>query len=386
METPDRPTADITAAVERTLEKLEVRDPAGLEGLFARLEQRLRDDVAHVAAAPSGPDGIEQLRIRWLGRKQGIIRSITENWLRSAPAELKADVGKRLNALREEAEQQITQIVAKPRGEITERSASISVDAYVAAKAETLDITLPGTRRTIGVEHPIRRVIQEITEIFLSLGYSVEEGPDIESAYYNFEALNIPEDHPARDDQDTFYIDPQTVLRTHPSPVQIRTMEKVQPPVRIIVPGRAFRHDAPDATHASMFHQVEGLAVDTHITFADLKGTLDYFLKAFFGPQVRTRFRPSFFPFTEPSAEVDISCIFCGGTAGCRICKYSGWIELLGCGMVDPTLYSYVHYDPARYSGFAFGMGVERLAMLKYGVQDIQLFFQGDVRFLHQFR
>ena len=299
---------------------------------------------------------------------------------------MKADVGKRLNALREEAEQQITQIVAKPRGEITERSASISVDAYVAAKAETLDITLPGTRRTIGVEHPIRRVIQEITEIFLSLGYSVEEGPDIESAYYNFEALNIPEDHPARDDQDTFYIDPQTVLRTHTSPVQIRTMEKMQPPVRIIVPGRAFRHDAPDATHASMFHQVEGLAVDTHITFADLKGTLDYFLKAFFGPQVRTRFRPSFFPFTEPSAEVDISCIFCGGTAGCRICKYSGWIELLGCGMVDPTLYSYVHYDSARYSGFAFGMGVERLAMLKYGVQDIQLFFQGDVRFLHQFR
>ena len=253
------------------------------------------------------------------------------------------------------------------------------------AAEKGLDITLPGNRRVIGAQHPIRRALDEITEIFYALGYSVEEGPDIESVYYNFEALNIPEDHPARDDQDTFYIDSRNVLRTHTSPVQIRTMEKMQPPVRIIVPGRAFRRDTPDASHSPVFHQVEGLAVDTNITFCDLKGTLDHFLKAFFGPQVRTRFRPSFFPFTEPSAEVDISCLFCE-SSGCRVCKQTGWIEVLGCGMVDPTLYSHVHYDASRYSGFAFGMGVERLAMLKYGVQDIQLFFQGDIRFLRQFR
>jgi phenylalanyl-tRNA synthetase alpha chain len=401
MGTSDRPTSDITAAVERTLEELGVRDAAGLEGLFARLELQLRDDVAETSAYAANPDGIEQLRIRWLGRKQGIVRAITENWLRSAPADLKRQVGQFLNALRQKAEEQIAAAAKQLALEEGYRPQAPQPDIaapQTAAAIQTLrfgepqefpvgpDITLPGRRRAVGVEHPLRRTIQEISEIFLSLGYSVEEGPDIESIYYNFEALNIPEDHPARDDQDTFYIDPQTVLRTHTSPVQIRTMEKQQPPVRIIVPGRAFRHDAPDATHAPMFHQVEGLVVDTHISFADLKGTLDYFLKAFFGPQVRTRFRPSFFPFTEPSAEVDISCLFCGGEVGCRICKQSGWIELLGCGMVDPALYTYVRYDPARCSGFAFGMGVERLAMLKYGVQDIQLFFQGDVRFLHQFR
>ncbi|OFV95395.1 MAG: phenylalanine--tRNA ligase subunit alpha, partial [Acidobacteria bacterium RIFCSPLOWO2_02_FULL_60_20] len=239
--------------------------------------------------------------------------------------------------------------------------------------------------RPIGVRHILRQAIDEITKIFVSLGYSVEEGPEIESVYYNFEALNIPEDHPSRDDQDTFYIDRQTVLRTHTSPVQIRTMEKRQPPTRIIVPGKVYRNETPDASHSWMFHQVEGLAVDTNITFADLKGTLDHFMKAFFGPQVRTRFRPSFFPFTEPSAEMDVSCIFCGGV-GCRICKGSGWLELGGCGMVDPAVFAYVNYDASQYSGFAFGFGVERPAMLKYGIQDIQQFFQGDIRFLRQFR
>jgi phenylalanyl-tRNA synthetase alpha chain len=405
MESPNLPASDITGAVERSLEELGVRDTAALGELFARLQERLREEASQAA----GPDAIEQFRVRWIGRKQGIVRSITENWLRSAPAKLKRDVGQHLNALREKAEAAVKEIPAtsaEVTGEFIEPNlpGAPSPEAPASAPAtegklersrpasvtgggtENIDITLPGRRRTVGVEHPIRRAIREISEIFLSLGYSVEEGPDVESTYYNFEALNIPEDHPARDDQDTFYVDPQTVLRTHTSPVQIRTMEKQPPPVRIIVPGRAFRHDAPDATHAPMFHQVEGLAVDTNITFADLKGTLDHFLKTFFGPQVRTRFRPSFFPFTEPSAEVDISCLFCGGETGCRICKQSGWIELLGCGMVDPALYSYVHYDASRYSGFAFGMGVERLAMLKYGVQDIQLFFQGDVRFLHQFR
>ncbi len=383
MEPSDRPTPVIAETVDRSLEELGVRNAAAVGELFARLESHLDKEAAQC----SGRDGIEQFRVRWLGRKQGIVRSITENWLRPAPGELKREIGQRLNALREKAEQQIAQTPSQPsRTEEADNAASADLAKQTAAKPEGLDISLPGRQRVVGVEHPIQRAIREISEIFLALGYSVEEGPDIESTYYNFEALNIPEDHPARDDQDTFYVDPQTVLRTHTSPVQIRTMEKQQPPVRIIVPGRAFRHDVPDATHAAMFHQVEGLAVDTNITFGDLKGTLDYFLKAFYGPQVRTRFRPSFFPFTEPSAEVDISCLFCGGETGCRICKQSGWIELLGCGMVDPALYSYVHYDAARYRGFAFGMGVERLAMLKYGVQDIQLFVQGDVRFLHQFR
>ncbi|OFW00366.1 MAG: phenylalanine--tRNA ligase subunit alpha [Acidobacteria bacterium RIFCSPLOWO2_12_FULL_59_11] len=351
--------------------------------------------MAQLAETGAGePEKLEALRVRWLGRKQGVIRSINDNWLRSASPELKREIGQLLNALREEAERQI--LVVKRAEGIPMTPAPVTVTpAPVTARwsipeptvfvTGALDITLPGTRRAVGVRHILRRVMDEITEIFFSLGYSVEEGPDIESVYYNFEALNIPEDHPARDDQDTFYIDSRTVLRTHTSSVQIRTMEKLQPPLRIIVPGKAYRRDTPDATHSPMFHQVEGLAVDTHITFADLKGTLDYFLKAFFGPEVRTRFRPSFFPFTEPSAEVDISCLFCGAR-GCRICKQSGWIELMGCGMVDPALYPHVHYEASRYSGFAFGMGVERLAMLKYGVQDIQLFFQGDVRFLRQFR
>ena len=384
MEPSDLPTtSDIVEASERTLKELGVGDATGLQALFARLERRLSEDLARLEQGSQ-----ESLRLRWLGRKQGIIRSVTDNWLRPAPAVLKREVGERLNALRNEAERCINlpasslaaPEVKKPRAEPAAAKPS-------PAPAGAIDITLPGSRWEAGVRHPLRQVMDEITEIFFALGYSVEEGPDIESAYYNFEALNIPEDHPARDDQDTFYIDSETVLRTHTSPVQIRVMEKQPPPLRIIVPGRAYRHDTPDATHSPMFHQVEGLAVDTDITFADLKGTLNYFLKAFFGPEVHTRFRPSFFPFTEPSAEVDISCLFCGsGVAGCRVCKGSGWIELGGCGMVDPALYSYVHYDASRYSGFAFGMGIERLAMLRHGVPDIQFFFQGDVRFLRQFR
>ena len=358
-----------------------------------RLESCLHEELSSLRAQGAADLGaVEALRVRWLGRKQGIIRSITDNWLRSAPPELKRVIGQRLNALREEAEREIQSLSKMALKSVSasvtishETPQNVSATARPSIDAGTLDITLPGTRRSVGARHILRQVMDQITEIFFSLGYSVEEGPDIESVYYNFEALNIPEDHPARDDQATFYIDSRTVLRTHTSPVQIRTMEKFQPPLRIIVPGKAYRRDTPDATHSPMFHQVEGLAVDTHISFVDLKGTLDYFLKEFFGPQVRTRFRPSFFPFTEPSAEVDISCLFCGAR-WCRICKQSGWIELLGCGMVDPALYSYVHYDVSRFSGFAFGMGVERLAMLKYGVQDIQLFFQGDVRFLRQFR
>ena len=384
MEPSDLPTtSDIVEAAERTLKELGVSDAAGLQTLFARLERRLTEDLARLEQGSQ-----ESLRLRWLGRKQGIIRSVTDNWLRPAPTVLKRQVGERLNALRNEAERRINLPLSSPAAPDVKKSRAEPAAAKTSsAPAKAIDITLPGNRWEAGVRHPLRQVMDEITEIFFALGYSVEEGPDIESAYYNFEALNIPEDHPARDDQDTFYIDSATVLRTHTSPVQIRVMERQPPPLRIIVPGRAYRHDTPDATHSPMFHQVEGLAVDTDITFADLKGTLDYLLKAFFGPEVHTRFRPSFFPFTEPSAEVDISCLFCGsGAAGCRVCKGSGWIELGGCGMVDPALYSYVHYDASRYSGFAFGMGIERLAMLRHGVPDIQLFFQGDVRFLHQFR
>jgi phenylalanyl-tRNA synthetase alpha chain len=240
--------------------------------------------------------------------------------------------------------------------------------------------------------------MNEIVGVFRNLGYSVEEGPEIETDYYNFEALNFPPNHPARDTQDTLFIAGQEtkplrdrlLLRTHTSPVQIRTMQKMKPPLRAVCPGKVHRNDALDATHSPIFHQVEGLAVDTNITFCDLKGTLDHAMKALFGSSVKTRFYPSFFPFTEPSADVQISCIFCDGKgvrdgAPCRNCKASGWIELLGCGMVDPNVYGFVDYDAAKVSGFAFGMGVERIAILKYGVDDIQLFFQGDVRFLEQF-
>ena len=386
MGSTDQLPSDITEAVQRTLDQLGVRDASALQERFARLEALLHQDTAPLQAGAT-EDAVEALRVRWLGRKQGIIRGITDNWLRSAPPQLKRETGQRLNALREMAEQEIERLAASAVSAPVRPARPQASVVTAPAVGEALDVTLPGTRRAIGVRHILTRTLDEIMEIFLSLGYSVEEGPEIESAYYNFEALNIPEDHPARDDQDTFYIDSKTVLRTHTSPVQIRTMERQKPPLRIIVPGKVYRNETPDASHACMFHQVEGLAVDTHITFPDLKGTLDYFMKAFFGSEVRTRFRPSFFPFTEPSAEVDVSCIFCGGSAaGCRICKQSGWIELLGCGMVDPAVFSYVKYDASQYAGFAFGIGVERMAMLKYGVQDIQQFFQGDVRFLRQFR
>ena len=388
MNPSDQSIPDITEDVHRTLEQLGVRDAAALGHLFSQIESRLNEEIAQLREKASDAEAIEAFRVRWLGRKQGIVRGITDNWLKSAPPELKREVGQRLNALRQNAESGIEQIEKPPTLKFaTSEVIGVrdSVSSVQLAESNQLDVTLPGNRRPIGVRHILRQAIDEITKIFVSLGYSVEEGPEIESVYYNFEALNIPEDHPSRDDQDTFYIDRQTVLRTHTSPVQIRTMEKRQPPTRIIVPGKVYRNETPDASHSWMFHQVEGLAVDTNITFADLKGTLDHFMKAFFGPQVRTRFRPSFFPFTEPSAEMDVSCIFCGGV-GCRICKGSGWLELGGCGMVDPAVFAYVNYDASQYSGFAFGFGVERPAMLKYGIQDIQQFFQGDIRFLRQFR
>jgi phenylalanyl-tRNA synthetase alpha chain len=327
------------------------------------------------------------LRDCWLGRKSGVLAQITDNWLKPASPELKRAVGAGLNELRAHVESQIE----------SRRVAIESGADQTALAHERIDLSLPGVQRPIGSHHLIRQVFQEIEDIFVSIGFSVVEGPEIETPYYNFEALNIPEFHPVRDDMDTFYLDlPKSapsplLLRTHTSPMQIRTMEKRKPPVRVIVPGKVYRRDNPDATHSFIFHQVEGLAVDNDITFCDFTGTIEYFVKQFFGPGVKTRFRPSYFPFTEPSVEFDVSCIFCGGSgtsAGggtCSKCKGAGWIELFGAGMVDPAVYGFVNYDPKKVSGFAFGMGIDRLAMLKYQIDDIQVFFQNDVRFLRQF-
>jgi phenylalanyl-tRNA synthetase alpha chain len=329
-------------------------------------------------------------RDRWLARKDGILAQVNELWLKAAPKEAKREVGQRVNKLKAEVEAKVEAALAKAPAEKT---------------GLTIDISLPGIQRPIGAEHPIIRTQNEIVRIFQNLGYSVAEGPVIETDYYNFEALNFPPNHPARDTQDTLFLAnqqskprrEQLLLRTHTSPVQIRTMERLKPPLRIVIPGKVHRNDPPDASHSPMFHQVEGLAVDTNITFGDLKGTLDHAMKALFGSGVKTSFRPSFFPFTEPSAEMFVSCFICGGSgkrgnngdnAPCRPCKQTGWIEILGCGMVDPNVFEFVKhngYDPEKISGFAFGMGVDRIAMLKYGLDDLQLFFQGDVRFLEQF-
>jgi phenylalanyl-tRNA synthetase alpha chain len=344
-------------------------------------------------------------RDRWMARKNGALTLVNDLWLKAAPKDTKRDVGQRVNELKGKVESCVTEselrcrnlgILKKARAEGLD--AQIDDARHAIELSERVDITLPDIHRPLGAEHPVIKTMNEIVGVFRDLGYSVEEGPEIETDYYNFEALNFPPNHPARDTQDTLFLAGQEskpsrerlLLRTHTSPVQIRTMEKMKPPVRVVCPGKVHRNDAPDATHSPIFHQVEGLAVDTNITFCDLKGTLDHAMKALFGSSVKTRFYPSFFPFTEPSADVQISCIFCGGRgyrdgAPCRNCKASGWIELLGCGMVDPNVYGFVDYDPKRVSGFAFGMGVERIAILKYGVDDIQLFFNGDVRFLEQF-
>jgi phenylalanyl-tRNA synthetase alpha chain len=329
-------------------------------------------------------------RDRWMARKNGILTQVNDLWLKGAPKEAKREAGQLVNSLKAKVEQKI------------EAAQSFSAVAVSGAGLEgAVDITLPGIRRPIGAEHPVIKTMHEIVSVFQKLGYSVAEGPVVETDYYNFEALNFPPNHPARDTQDTLVIAGQQskpqrerlLLRTHTSPVQIRTMEKMRPPLRIVIPGTVHRNDPPDASHSPMFHQVEGLAVDTNITFGDLKGTLDHAMKALFGSSVKTHFRPSFFPFTEPSAEMYVSCFFCGGTGdrdgqSCRTCKGTKWIEILGCGMVDPNVFEFVKhngYDPKRVSGFAFGMGADRIALLKYGVDDIQLFFQGDVRFMGQF-
>jgi len=325
---------------------------------------------------------LKDFRDRWLGRKSGLLNEAVDKWLKQAPKDAKREAGSRVNELREYVEAGF------------EKLASLTTSETAEAKlaSERIDVTLPGVHRELGVRHPVLRTMDEIVAVFVAMGYSVAEGPEVDSDYYNFEALNFPPDHPARDTQDTLFIAGQErrpqrdrlLLRTHTSPVQIRTMEQMRPPVRVICPGKVHRNDAPDATHSPVFHQLEGLCVDTNITLADLKGTLDHAMKAMFGSSVKTSFRPSFFPFTEPSLEVSISCPFCG-EKGCSKCKGSGWIELLGSGMVDPAVFGFVDYDPAKYSGFAFGMGIERMTMLRHNIDNIQQFFLGDVRFLEQF-
>jgi phenylalanyl-tRNA synthetase alpha chain len=368
---------------EKTLAALGVTQPEQIAVLFAEIRARFDVEISAVHDEAA----YKHFRDAWLGRKSGVLSGITDNWLKPATPELKPAVGAGLNELRAHVDAQIE----------TCRVAIESGAEEAALAKERVDLSLPGVVRPVGSRHLIRQVLQEIEDIFVSIGFSVVEGPEIETPYYNFEALNIPEFHPVRDDMDTFYLElPKgapgpLLLRTHTSPVQIRTMEKQQPPVRVIVPGKVYRRDNPDATHSFMFHQIEGLAVDTDITFCDFTGTIEYFVKQYFGPSVKTRFRPSYFPFTEPSVEFDVSCIFCGGSgtaasgATCGKCKGSCWIELFGAGMVDPAVYGFVNYDAKKVSGFAFGMGMDRLAMLKYGIDDIQVFFQNDVRFLKQF-
>jgi phenylalanyl-tRNA synthetase alpha chain len=369
---------------EKTLIALAMNDPLAIEELFTNEKARFDKQLS-----AKNPDETNYtiLKNAWLGRKAGVLTLITENWLKSASPALKPIVGQSLNQLKRHIEEslEIFRIAAEKASE------------ELSSTRERIDLSLPGVIRPIGSHHLIRQVFQEIEDIFFSIGFSVVEGPEIETPYYNFEALNIPEFHPVRDDMDTFYLElpkgaaTPLLLRTHTSPMQIRTMEKQKPPVRVIVPGKVYRRDNPDATHSFAFHQIEGLAVDTDITFCDFTGTIEYFVKQFFGPSVKTRFRPSYFPFTEPSVEFDVSCPFCGGTGAaaaggtCSKCKGAAWIELFGAGMVDPAVYGFVNYDAKKISGFAFGIGIDRLAMLKYGIDDIQVFFQNDVRFLRQF-
>jgi phenylalanyl-tRNA synthetase alpha chain len=328
------------------------------------------------------PDAVEALRVKYLGKK-GEIGAILGGMAKLAPDEKRA-LGEKVNAVKAELETKISAAILRVQ--------ELALEAEL--KGPRLDVTLPGRGRSGGHRHPVSQTLEDICGVFARLGFVVEQGPEIELDWYNFEALNVPADHPARDMQDTFYVDGGTlhagfshenpvVLRTHTSPVQIRTMLAQKPPVRAVMPGRVYRKDS-DQTHTPMFHQVEGLLVDTKVTFAELKGTLDAFAKAFFGAKTKTRFRPSFFPFTEPSAEVDVSCVFCAGK-GCRVCKQTGWLEVLGSGMVHPNVFRHAGYDPSQVTGFAFGMGVERLAMLRYGIDDLRTMFENDYRFVAQF-
>lgn len=312
---------------------------------------------------------VEEVRVKYAGRKgelTGILRSVS-----ALSVERKKEIGRKANELKNEFTDKLQTTKKK-------------MEEEGAEKQRQLDVTMPGMPAMVGTVHPVARTMSRISEIFVSLGFSLAEGPEIESEFYNFEALNIPLEHPSRDAFDTFYVDEKHVLRSHTSNVQIHVMQNQPPPVQVIMPGRVYRPDAVDASHSFMFHQVEGLMVDKDVKFSDLKGTLSVFCKSMFGEDIKMRLRPHFFPFTEPSAEVDISCIMCAG-GGCRVCSGNGWLEILGAGMVNPKVFEAVGYDPEKYTGFAFGMGVERIAMLLYGIEDIRLFYENDVRFLRQF-
>lgn len=341
---------------------------ASLEGLAREIARRVESSESE--------EDIEQIRIDYLGRKEGRLTVLLRS-LKDFPESERRQRGAELNRIRSALQQSLEAKSKKLRERIKDE----------LLQEERVDVTLPGIRFERGHLHPLTQVMDEIVDIFTAMGFEIARGPDIEDDYHNFEALNIPADHPAREMQDTFFVTTEQVLRTHTSPVQIRTMENRQPPLQIIAPGAVYRHD-DDATHSPMFHQVEGFMVDHEITFGDLKGVLTHFLREIFHDQLRVRFRPSFFPFTEPSAEVDIGCIICAGDRSsetCRVCKGSGWLEILGAGMIDPNVFRFVGYDPEIFSGFAFGMGVERITMLKYGIEDIRSFFQNDIRFLEQF-
>lgn len=315
----------------------------------------------------------EEIRVKVLGKK-GELTSILKSMGKLAPEDRKA-IGSAANGVRAELEALLEEKFAMVKEAARQEK----------FRLETLDVTEPGVNHNVGVKHPLTITIEEISRVFMSMGFSIAEGPEVETVFNNFDALNAGPNHPARDLTDTFYITKDTLLRTQTSPVQARTLMKQKPPIKIISPGRCFRCDTPDATHSPMFHQVEGLVVDEGITMADLKGTLDSFAKQMFGSEVRTKFRPHHFPFTEPSAEMDVSCFKCGGK-GCNVCKGSGWIEILGCGMVHPNVLKVGKIDTEKYTGFAFGMGVERIAMLRYGVDDIRNFYENDMRFINQFK
>ncbi|MBP7430860.1 MAG: phenylalanine--tRNA ligase subunit alpha [Candidatus Hydrogenedentes bacterium] len=333
--------------------------------------EEIRASALQTIDAAADLAALEQLRVKFLGRK-GVLTDVLRGLAQCSPED-RPVVGKVAN--------EVKQAVADAL-EARKDALAASQEAASAA-AERLDLSLPGRRPLRGHKHPVMRVAEEISDIFIQLGFQIAAGPDVETEYYNFDSLNTPANHPARDLHDTFFVKPGVVLRTHTSPVQMRVMERTQPPVAVIVPGRVYRVDQ-DASHSPMFYQIEGLLVDKGISFADLKGVLRLFIQRYFGPTTKTRFRPHYFPFTEPSAEVDISCTVCSGK-GCRVCKHSGWLEILGCGMVHPEVFKYANYDSETYTGFAFGLGVERIAMLTHAISSIHYLYENDLRFLEQF-
>lgn len=334
--------------------------------------EQIRKDALELLGAVSDIKAIDDIRVKFLGKK-GELTAILKQ-MGGLSAEERPVIGQLANEIRESLE-----------SHIDERTAQLKAAGSAARLAtEAIDVTMPGARRHMGKKHPLSIVLDEVKDIFMGMGFDIAQGPEVEFDYYNFEALNIPKDHPARDTQDTFYITDNIVLRTQTSPVQVRTMEQKKPPIRIIAPGRVYRSDAVDATHSPLFHQIEGLVVDKDVTMADLKGTLEIFAKKLYGEDSVVRFRPHHFPFTEPSAELDFQCFACHGE-GCRLCKGEGWIEILGCGMVHPKVLSTCGIDPEVYSGFAFGMGLERIVMRRYNIDDLRMFYDNDLRFLNQF-